>query len=310
MEIEFNPFRLNIPSGGPPITSLTVSSSLDWLDIPDVVIGPDAVLTLNPRDDISQLHVFATGAGVGSPSMRPLLAAHIPNIEISQVNGLQGAINSIVKSFSSTDASILVQNNGIGYNTITPIFGTVASTIAQGNDTRFPASVTGLRKGAGVGSADTAAVAKTDYWDVSTFVASGSFHAKGLVPDPGASAGSTHFLCENGNWVVPAGSGTVTSVALTAPAFLSVAGSPVTTTGTLAVTLATQSANTIFAGPTTGSAAAPTFRAPVYADVSPLVGSGSSTIAAGNDARFPCYRYRAKEIFWSRLDGCSGGTGY
>ncbi len=38
-------------------------------------------------------------------------------------------------------------------------------------------------------------------------------------------------------WAPPATSGTVTSVAMTVPAFLSVAGSPVTSTGTLAVTL-------------------------------------------------------------------------
>jgi hypothetical protein len=66
------------------------------------------------------------------------------------------------------------------------------------------------------------------------------------------------------------GSGTVTSVALTVPSFLSVTGSPITTSGTLAVTLATQNANTVFAGPTTGSAAAPTFRALVAGDIPDL----------------------------------------
>lgn len=76
------------------------------------------------------------------------------------------------------------------------------------------------------------------------------------------------------------GSGTVTSVALTAPSFLSVAGSPVTTSGTLALTLATQSANTVFAGPTTGAAAAPTFRALVAADLpNTAVTAGSYTNA-------------------------------
>ncbi len=72
----------------------------------------------------------------------------------------------------------------------------------------------------------------------------------------------------------PAGGGTVTSVALSMPAEFSVGGSPITTSGTLAVTKATQSANTVFAGPTTGSAAAPTFRAVVPADL-PL-GSSSA----------------------------------
>lgn len=62
-------------------------------------------------------------------------------------------------------------------------------------------------------------------------------------------------------------SGTVTSVGLTMPAEFSVAGSPVTTSGTLAVTKANQSANLMFAGPTSGGAAAPTFRALVAADL-------------------------------------------
>lgn len=69
--------------------------------------------------------------------------------------------------------------------------------------------------------------------------------------------------------VAPAGSGsgTVTSVAMTVPSIFSVAGSPITVSGTLAVTLATQSANRLWAGPTSGGAAAPTFRAMVTADI-------------------------------------------
>lgn len=63
------------------------------------------------------------------------------------------------------------------------------------------------------------------------------------------------------------GGGTVTSVALSLPSFITVSGSPVTTSGTLTGTLATQVANTVFAGPTTGADAAPTFRALVAADI-------------------------------------------
>lgn len=66
------------------------------------------------------------------------------------------------------------------------------------------------------------------------------------------------------------GAGTVTSVALTMPSIFAVGGSPVTTAGTLAVTLATQSANVVFAGPTSGGAATPTFRSIVAADVPTL----------------------------------------
>lgn len=62
----------------------------------------------------------------------------------------------------------------------------------------------------------------------------------------------------------------VTSVALSAPNIFSVSGSPVTSTGTLGLSLATQTANYVWAGPTTGSAATPTFRALVAADIPSL----------------------------------------
>jgi hypothetical protein len=39
------------------------------------------------------------------------------------------------------------------------------------------------------------------------FGPSGAGHAKGLVPDPGATAGATRFLREDGGWAVPAGGG-------------------------------------------------------------------------------------------------------
>jgi|GEM_PF-1700523 len=72
--------------------------------------------------------------------------------------------------------------------------------------------------------------------------------------------------------------GTVTSVAMTVPSFLSVSGSPITSSGTLAVTLATQTANTIFAGPNTGAAATPTFRAMVVADLPGTTGTGTTVV--------------------------------
>jgi hypothetical protein len=63
------------------------------------------------------------------------------------------------------------------------------------------------------------------------------------------------------------GSGTVTSVGLALPNLFTVTVTPVTTSGVLTAILASQSANRMFAGPTTGSAAAPTFRAMVNADL-------------------------------------------
>lgn len=48
---------------------------------------------------------------------------------------------------------------------------------------------------------------------VSDFVASGVGHARGTVPDPGASAGTTRFLREDATFAVPAGGGGSANVA-------------------------------------------------------------------------------------------------
>jgi hypothetical protein len=82
------------------------------------------------------------------------------------------------------------------------------------------------------------------------------------------------------------GSGTVTSVGMTVPSFLSVTPATITTSGTFAVSLATQSANTVFAGPTTGAAAAPTFRALDIADIPTITavkgGTGQTSYTIGD----------------------------
>ena len=67
--------------------------------------------------------------------------------------------------------------------------------------------------------------------------------------------------------------GTVTSVSLSLPSFITVTNSTVTGSGTLTGVLATQAANIVFAGPTTGAAAAPTFRSLVADDVPSLTAS-------------------------------------
>lgn len=83
-------------------------------------------------------------------------------------------------------------------------------------------------------------------------------------------------------WTTPSGSGTVTSIGMTVPSILSVSPSSITTNGTFALSLASQSANTIFAGPTTGAAAAPTFRSLVAADI-----NGVAWTTSGNSGTSP-----------------------
>lgn len=65
------------------------------------------------------------------------------------------------------------------------------------------------------------------------------------------------------------GTGTVTSVALSLPSFITVTGSPVTSSGTLTGALASQTQNTVFAAPN-GSTGTPSFRSLVAADIPSL----------------------------------------
>ena len=113
----------------------------------------------------------------------------------------------------------------------------------------------------------------------------GALEYKTLTAGPNVTitpaAGSITIAASGGG----GSSGTVTSVGLSLPPFITVTGSPVSTSGTLTGTLATQTANTHFAGPTSGSAAAPTFRALVATDIPSLpasqITSGQISVAQG-----------------------------
>lgn len=83
-----------------------------------------------------------------------------------------------------------------------------------------------------------------------------------------ALAEASLWLWDGADWTAIGGSaGTVESVGLTVPSFLTVSGSPVTSSGTLAVTLANAPVSHVLVGPTAGFPAAPTFRALQAADV-------------------------------------------
>jgi hypothetical protein len=95
----------------------------------------------------------------------------------------------------------------------------------------------------------------------------------------------TYDLSADRTWSIVTGS--VTSVALTAPNVFTVTGSPITTSGTLALNFVNQFANTIFAGPASGAESVPTFRSLVpddipQLDVSKITGAVPYTGATGN----------------------------
>lgn len=123
----------------------------------------------------------------------------------------------------------------------------------------------------------------------------GIFNAN--VPSSGGSGGG-------------GGSGTVTSIALTMPGIIfnsTVPGSPITTSGTLAPTLANQNANTFLAGPSTGSATTPIFRAIVNGDFPVLSANqvlGALTATTPSGLTVPSCSTSASALQWT------SGTGF
>lgn len=89
------------------------------------------------------------------------------------------------------------------------------------------------------------------------------------------------FVVSNGtSWATPGGTGSVTSVALSAPSVFSVSGSPVTTSGTLGLSFASgQTANSFLATPN-GSSGALGLRALLAADLPGTITSSTSGNAA------------------------------
>src|SRR5271163_1247672 len=97
------------------------------------------------------------------------------------------------------------------------------------------------------------------------------YDTQGRLPNP--------LILADQNVVAGGGSGSVTSVALTVPAEFTVTGSPITGAGTLAMGKATQLANLVFAGQTSGGPVATAFRSLVTADLPAGMGSVTSVAA-------------------------------
>lgn len=149
------------------------------------------------------------------------------------------------RAFGTTQGTVLNRQGSAWIATVTPFLGA-----AGGNSGAL------ILEGGTSGSATLSVQSVAGNTSFHFPVGNGSL-GFGLITD---GAGNTSWSS--------VGSGTVTSVGLALPsALFTVTNSPVTSTGTLTGTLTTQSANLVWAGPTTGSASAPTFRSLVGADL-------------------------------------------
>jgi hypothetical protein len=105
-------------------------------------------------------------------------------------------------------------------------------------------------------------------------------------------------------------SGTVTSVGLALPGIFNVTTSTVTGSGTLTAGLSNQNANTVFAGPASGSAAQPTFRALGISDIPFTTIFNNSGQSHNNSTRTSFDASTASYDFgWRFVKGNANGPG-
>jgi hypothetical protein len=211
--------------------------------------------------------ILAAGPGSAAATIQPLTISTaklqdgaVTYIKASLTNGI---VNADINSAAAIQYSKLDLANSIVDNDVAPAAAIQGSKIVPQFGSQQIQTSQGLRLSSGAFQIDLQAPSLS------------SSYALTLPNSPG-SAG--FVLTTNGtgvtSWAAVSGTGTVTSVALTAPSSLfQVTGSPITIAGTLDLTLQTQAANQVWAGPQTGSPAQPAFRSLVQADIPTLAPS-------------------------------------
>ena len=172
----------------------------------------------------------------------------------------------------TSGTSILYGDGTGGFSNVTIGSGVsfVAGTLSATGSGGTVTSVTGTSPVVSSGGNTPAISLAAAYGDTLNPYASKT--ANTILAAPNGSAGVPTFraLTTADLPALPYGTGTVTSVGLSLPSIIAVSGSPVTTSGTLTGTLTTQAVNSIFAGPSSGAAATPTFRSLTTADIPAL----------------------------------------
>jgi len=212
--------NVTLTLGGTPATALLQATSLTlgWTGTLSIARGGTGAATAAANT------VFGNNTGsTAAPGFQSLVSAQLPTT-ISGKTFSGGTIDN-TNTINVLDGSFTLQNSAS--TTKQGRFNLTNVTAGQTRTTNWPDSTTntivvGSSAGAnqfatGIsGSTGAISYAQPAFSNLSgsatvsqlpVMVASGGSHAAGIVPDPGATAGTTKFLREDATWVVPAGGG-------------------------------------------------------------------------------------------------------
>lgn len=219
--------------------------------------------TQNPyASKTANFFLAAPNGSAGAPTFRAIVAADVPTLN-----------QNTTGTASNVTGTVAIANGGTGQTTAQSAMNTFAGAVTSGSylrgngtnvvmSTIQAADVPTLNQNTtGTASNVTGTVAIANGGTGQT-TASAAFNALSPVTTTGdliigngtnsatrlPIGANTYVLTSDGttaSWAAPSGggSGTVTSVAATVPSFLSVSGSPITTSGTLAISLASTPSN-------------------------------------------------------------------
>jgi len=192
---------------------------------------------------VAALTVGTTGTDLGSTvangTTTPVITLNVPTASATNRGALSSADWTTFNSKGSGTVTSVTGTSPVSSSGgTTPAISMAAATASVNGYLTSTDWTTFNGKGSGTVTSVAALTLGTTGTDLSSTVANGTTTPVITLNVPTASA-SNRGVLSSADWTTfnGKGAGTVTSVAATVPAFLSVAGSPITTSGTLAITL-------------------------------------------------------------------------